>query len=414
MIERGSLHGPFEGDIRKEPINMGVQTIGFTDSGWWFNRELIFSLLQGINADRLTKGQKPVELEVYTARRPELIARMGKALGIERYLPPDVTPQYIRQLKNRYPLVVLSNVHAEFNATGDEEFLRATAGEDVLPPNAGASTIDRLKLGVLHRLYQVYWSFAQGPASKGRGVNLAAGLKDINLKNPPKNIPAELMPYFTRLVGLTMHTNLIEYFASTGQLQSILEAIELVYAESERPYNLSPHLQRLRSKGIRSRALASDPGIIRNEIVLPYRLKGMVLGEDHLAIRGEDPIRAYDIAADVIRIVHLAGMKGTTVHALIDPRRAEKGIKDTENFLKHISTCEHPGKLSVVYDFNPLELRHIPPKEQLEILSALVDWTEGVLAGDDLSSDRLLAVIEDILGRARQNRTHGLLVPAHA
>lgn len=412
MIERGSPRGPLDRDIRKEPLNVGAQTIGFTDSGWWFDREPIFSLLQRINTNRLIQGKRPIELEVYTARRPELIARMGKALGMEKYLPPDVTPRYIQQLKRKYPLVVLSNVHAEFNATLGEELHRMTIGEDLLPPMAGASLTDRLKLGIMHRLYQAYWSLAQGPASRGRGVNLAAGLKDINLKNVPKNIPDELRPYFERLVGLTMHTNLIEYFAATGQLQAILEAVENTYAESERPYN-SLYLQYLKSEGIGSRALAADPGTIRNKIVLPRGLSGMVLGEDHLAIRGEDPIRAYDIAADVIRIVHLAGMKGTTVHALIDPRQAGKGIKDTENFLKHISTCEHPGKLSVVYDFNPLKLRHIPPKEQLEILSALVDWTEGVLAGDDLSSDDLLVIINDILGRARQNRAQGLLVPAH-
>lgn len=369
----------------KERIFYGVQDWELTTSGWLFNPEVAARHAQRLNDVWLKNHESPIKVKFYATSHPSQLVKLARNLGLSRLIPPEITPGYIRDLKQRYPNLVLSDIHPEFNATLIEEVIRATIGEDLLPPKPGAKISDRLKLGLKHRVYQIFWSgICFGAASSHRGVNLA-----------------ETLHQEYGNVGLSMHVNLIEYFARKGELKTIQENVAHLLVESERPYNLSPHLQRLRKQGVKGRQLVSDPQIIRKEVVRHHGLDGMVLGADHLVQFGQDPVEAYKATADVTRKIDVAGVSGTEVHTLLDPEN-RKGIAETERLLKALRDYPHPGRLSVAFDFNPLEMGRIPEENQFQILWRLFDWADKIQAGKDLSLEDLHSSIAVFLRGSRQ------------
>lgn len=381
-------HRPEGAAEAKERIFHGVQDWELTTSGWLYKPETAFRILQRINVLRTAEGKDPIKLEVYATHRPKLLIALGGAWGltnseINKKLPPEVTPEYIRNLKQTYPNVALSDIHAEFNATFIESLIRTTIGESFLPPRPEASMSDRLRVGLNHRVYQLAWMVLFGPASSYHSINLARALNE---------------EYGN--VGLSMHVNVVEYFAERGQLSNIQESVARLLAEQERPFKYSPNLKRLRSKGIPGYMLVSDPKIIRKEVVMYHGLNGMVLGADQLTQYGQDSIAAYIDTADVTRKIHLAGVSGTEIHTLLDPEN-RKGIAETERLLKALRGYPHPGRLSVAFDLNPLEMGKIPEENQFQILRRLFDWADKIQSGEDLTYEDLHASIAKLLQSAR-------------
>jgi len=338
-------------------VYRGIQDIELTTSGWLFTPESAFAIVHELNKKRRTEGKPLIKLEVYSTLRPKILEMLSGLAGrtalkkIEQFIPPTITSDVVANYLRKYPEAVVSDIHPEFNFSRAEEFLRMTIGEDLLPKTASDEIKDRMALGIKQRGYQAAWALFFGPASSGRGVNVA---EELNREYG--------------YIGLTMHPNLVEGFAGQRKLEDIKRGVYRLLAETERPYNYSPHLPR----GAKGRRLLSDPETVRQEIVLKYNLDGMVLGADHMLERGEDPTPAYKKTADITRKIHISGGRDGKPHQPISVGQA-----DVEYLLKAIANISHEKRLSVALDYNPLEIKRLSSESQLDLIRETIKWIES-------------------------------------
>lgn len=324
----------------KERPFKGIQRVEITTSGWLFNPEQAFALTNILNSDR--SSDQWVGIEVYPTVSPKAL-ELAKKLGIPKLsdsIPPKVTPDLVRQWQRNYPRTRVSRIHLEFSFDPYETYFhRPIIGEHIRP----------FKEGIKQRFFQLAWVAFFGPATSRRGVKLAQDLE----------------------VGVNAHSNVIEGFAKRGELEDLKRKLKFVLAENERPYR-SPHLKRLSSKGITSQQLASDPEVIREEIISRYGLDGLLLGVDHSVQIGEEPAKVLKKVADVTRAIHLASSRQDQQHGVL-----EIGDPKILEFLEEASKTIFNGQVSVALDLNPILLRAIPFQRQVEIVRNTLSWIES-------------------------------------
>lgn len=321
---------------RRERGFRGIQQVEVTTSAWFFNPEQAFAITDRLNQSR--PKEKWVGIEVYpTTPGIFKVARALRAKGLSNLVPPKITPEQVREWQRQYPNTRVSRIHLEFSFDPFETYLHR--------PLVGES-------GAMQRVYQIAWAFFFGPATSQRGVRLAETLG----------------------VGVNAHPNVIEGFAKRGQLEDIKRRVAFVLAENERPYN-SPHLQRLGSYGISSHRFASDPEVIKWQIVQRYGLDGLLLGVDHAIQTWQDSVRALDKTSDVVRAIHLAGAKKgekeTGAHRLI-----KVGDPQIERFLEAASRRTFKHEVSVALDYNPFVFKAMLMEDQLELVRNTIRWIE--------------------------------------
>jgi len=341
-----------------EEMFVGVQGYEITTSGWLFNPETAFKVAHTLNENRQKQGKELLKLEVYATQRPAWLDQLAQIKGfqtLEDYLPPQVTTELIYTYLKQYPLARISDVHAEFNFSKWEQWLRIL-GEDVFPKLASSTPTERITLGLKNKIYQAAWIAFFGPASNRRSVDLAS---ELNSEYGG--------------VGLTMHPNIVEGFASNGQLEDIKKLVSRLLAENERPYNLSPHLERAKAVGSSPRDLLSDPETVSNLVVHFYGLDGMVLGADHLTQRGENLTVHYQKTANAVRKIHVSGSEGTRVHTAV-----AVGSLPVETLLQTVAHTEHPGRLTVALDYSPFEIGKLPFEDQLSMVEKTINWMESI------------------------------------
>lgn len=331
----------------------GIQRIGVSSAGWLFNPEQLFKLLDKINEERAQENKSPLVLELYPTYRPKALNRVAEVTGM---VPPTVDADYVQKLLKDYPAAEVNNVHLEFNFSRKEEFIRATFGEDFLPIMPKSSPLQRALMGIKQRAYQVNWMVTMGPAEMKRGINLA------------QDLHSELGE-----VGLSAHSNVIEGLGN--KIQEIQKKVRHVFAENERPYNLSPHMKRLTDQGIRAREAISDPSTILEHIVKHYGLDGLVYGADHDQQMGKNLAEEYSQVAQAVRMIHISGSESGEVHT---PKIDDPSI---EELLKTAATSEHSGELVVVLDLNPLLVGKMTPEEQEALICNYTSMIEDIQRG---------------------------------
>ena len=318
----------------------GIQQVEITTSGWLFNPEEAFALTNILNSDR--SPDRWVGIEVYPTVSPKAL-ELAKKLGspkLSNGIPPKVTPDLVRQWQRDYPRTRVSRVHLEFSFDSYETYFhRPIIGENIRP----------LREGIKQRFFQLAWVAFFGPATSKRGAKLAQDLE----------------------VGVNAHTNVIEGFAKRGELDDLKRKLKFVLAENERPYR-SPHLKRLNSKGVTSQQLASDPEVIRKEIIDRYGLDGLLLGVDHLVQIGKNPAKVLKKTADITRAIHLASSRQDQEHGTL-----EIGDPKILEFLEEVSKTTFNGQVSAALDLNPIIFRAIPFRQQIEIVRNTLSWIEN-------------------------------------
>jgi len=333
-----------EGEIRettpesREKLFHGIKKLELTTSGWLFDPERAFALADKLNSETPLKKDW-VSIEIYPTVNPKLL-ELAKKLGIPvvgKNTPPKITPEFVRELQKTYPRTEVSRVHLEFSFDWFETYFhRPTIGENLTPPTEA----------IKQRIFQLAWIFLFGPATSRRGIRLAEELG----------------------VGINAHPNVLEGFAKRGEIEDIKNKVAFVLAETERPYN-SPHLQRLKKQGISSRQFASDPEIVKKEIVEKYGLDGLLLGVDHLIQLGMDPVEKLEKTADAVRAIHLAGGQGAGAHELIS-----QGDPKVVEFLEAAARQTFKGEVSAALDLNPVLMKTMPFETQLTVLRDTFNW----------------------------------------
>jgi len=355
------------GQEKKEPLPyVGVQGWGVTTSAWLFQPEKCLAIVSQLNKEKDSKDQDLVGVELYATHLPPAIRKVlpkSAITALEKYTPPDLTPDKALDLTKKFPNVPITEVHAEFNFSFWEEIYRTTIGEQFFPEVSDGKISDRAKLAFKNRVFQTAWMFFFGQATQGEAVDIASYLNQESQGKYP-NSPG---------TGLNLHTNIVEGFAQQGRLERIKGRVARVLAEPERPYR-SPVMRRLsRELGIKGEGLISDPATIREHIVFRYGLDGMTLGVDHQLAQGTDPTPSFKKVLDVIRNIHIAGGRGSQLHTAID-----FDDPNTQKFLNSLFTTRHQHPVRLLLDLNPLEMGRLNQEEQFESIKTTIGRLEDL------------------------------------
>lgn len=210
----------------------GVQDWGVTTSAWLFQPEKCLAIVSQLNEERDSKNQGLFGVELYATHLPPAIRKtlpQSAIRTLEKYTPPDLTPEKALALIRKFPNVPITEVHAEFNFSFWEEVYRITIGEKFLPEVSAGKVTDRVGLALKNRAYQAAWVFFFGQATQGEAVDIASYLHQESQGKYPNN-PG---------TGLNLHTNIVEGFAQQGKLENVKSQVAQVLAEPERPYRFT-------------------------------------------------------------------------------------------------------------------------------------------------------------------------------
>jgi len=118
------------GQERKESLPyVGVQGWGITTSAWLFQPEKCLAIVSQLNKEKDSKDQDLVGVELYATHLPPTIRKVlpkSAITTLEKYIPPDLTPEKALALTKKFPNVPITEVHAEFNFSFWEEIYRTT------------------------------------------------------------------------------------------------------------------------------------------------------------------------------------------------------------------------------------------------------------------------------------------------
>lgn len=341
----------FPQTITPEKERRGIQHIGVSTSGWLSNPEQLFEHMDRVNEERAKNGKKGLIMEIYPTYRPKSLNRAAEVTGM---IPPTVDSDYVIKQLSKYPGVIISLVHLEFNLDCLEEIKRLAIGEEFFPSVPGNVPVDRLVMGFKQRFYQGVFMVVMGPAEKNRGVNMA------------KELHSEIGK-----VGISAHPNVIEGFALRYELDNIMNGVAFTYAENERPFGHSPHMGRFERMGVKSKEAVSDPEIILREIVERYRLDGLVYGADHIEQTRANLVEKYLLVAKAVRVIHVAGSEAKNVHTL-----PKTGNSEMEELLTTATSTYHNNDLAVILDVSPLVVKKMSQEDQLNVIRSFTSWIE--------------------------------------
>lgn len=328
VVSFGCEMSEIEPKDKENETYRGIKRFAISTAAWLADPEKAFTIAHKFNVGK-PKSQW-LTIELYPTHYPMNLPG-----------PAKITLEKIRQWQKEYPLTKVETVHLPFSFNLPEHIHRMILGEKKIS----------------EKVYQCIWLVIFGTAMNQYGLKLAQQME----------------------AAVNAHPNVIVGFARNGKLEEIKKSVPEVFAENERPYwSIIFSWKPKRAREI------YHPQTVTEKVIKKYGLSGLTLGVDHLVQASSFPIpeeekkelepqKALLEVKDVLAQVHLASFtpKGNITHGFLT---SEDPL--IENFLQGIAHMQFPREITAVLDYNPLLLKRLKFKEQIDLISDNIKYIQ--------------------------------------